>query len=524
MPRPDGDNNQPEETQEFIVRANSEEVEQVLPFDDDEDDDEPCPMCAHCGNWEVGEEGDLCGGCEDNTSVCDFCHDREDNDDIRYFTIRGRISDQSYPSEGEGTACRHCFINGDNVVVCSGCSEAYAADDRGFTWAHTYDVEVRCYNCLESDMENCDDNERDNMPVEHLVVIWRCNPDHSGFSDIELYQIRNFVSNNGSSTSARRNFPPDGHYASPRVWDNEFKKHLALDLPPFHRVRRYFGMEIESINGGEFIPSIQSILPGSNFVYDGSITNRNDTGKEILTPIMRGEGALRKLKAVFALGLEFDSSCGIHIHMDGRDLNWQDLRKLYFFSLKHEDSFYAMVNESRKSCAFCSPLLREPKRLQMLLKAEEKQEAVALMMAVHPDGLIRLKEMQKEKGRPIIVCKSKYEPTIPNFSNREHMEVTNHNARGVFSVGEPRRLWMNLVSWVYRGSVEYRLFQGTSDFPVVSSWVLGLQWMFAYVERTPLQMILKEERPLKELMPRRVVEPFTDLLPDRETPLLIGEN
>lgn len=50
-----------------------------------------------------------------------------------------------------------------------------------------------------------------------------------------------------------------------------------------------------------------------------------------------------------------DSSCGLHVHVDARDLAWSDVDRLFRLWLCVQDAMYSLVAPSRKQNHYCEP-------------------------------------------------------------------------------------------------------------------------------------------------------------------------
>jgi hypothetical protein len=90
--------------------------------------------------------------------------------------------------------------------------------------------------------------------------------------------------------------------------------------------------------------------------YDSS------AGWEVVTPAltMEADGRCPELEkgcgAIGALRPVIDSACGLHVHVEARDLNWRDLQNLVALWARYEPFFYSMLPQSRHANNFCIPL------------------------------------------------------------------------------------------------------------------------------------------------------------------------
>jgi hypothetical protein len=177
---------------------------------------------------------------------------------------------------------------------------------------------------------------------------------------------------------------------------------------------------------------------GGAIVHDGSIDGNNPF--EINTAPANGDMYLKQVNEICSnlksLSGEANKSCGLHVHVDARDFNFYDIRKLVFLYSKIEDSLFQLVPVSRRNSRFCKPCAKEYVRdLESL--SSPKANSGKIIENVYGSKVV-LSDVSRDKY---------------------------HDAR---------YRALNVHSWVYRGTIECRLFEGTVNYTDIANW--GMLW------------------------------------------------
>ena len=172
-------------------------------------------------------------------------------------------------------------------------------------------------------------------------------------------------------------------------------------------------------------------------VTDGSL---GDNGREYVSPIFQGDEGFQAIKkftgALQGWGYFVNNSCGLHVHIDGRDLGCVQIKRLLRLTRYFEPVLYAMLPESRHEGSYSVPLEKFPKsRFRIGVKDE--------------DALKRL--WYGPKGSRKVDLKSKY-----------------HHSR---------YYGLNIHSWFYRRSLEFRYHSGTLSFQKIANFIVICQAM-----------------------------------------------
>ena len=240
--------------------------------------------------------------------------------------------------------------------------------------------------------------------------------------------------------------------------------------------RRPFGLEVETINAANYSLAISSLAPGMEQVYDGSI-NHDGYGAEIVTPILQGDDGLEVIKGICEIPLEMNNSCGIHLHIGTGDYTWRDLRKLVVFAMKLQDEIFMLVPKQRRTSRYCKKLGRA---VGLLLLAKSRDEFLSSFFAISLDYMAQHKAIAKAK----MVQAQKY-----------HLWVGGQQVPP-----GSRYIWCNICSWYYRGTIEIRLLEGTTNYERIKHWIWLWQYILLWLEGHTMAEVV-EVRLLKDILP-----------------------
>lgn len=199
-------------------------------------------------------------------------------------------------------------------------------------------------------------------------------------------------------------------------------------------------MEIEVAEVGQNNHTVAGVIEGHGgaIVHDGSIQGRHTF--EINTAPASGDKFVKQINEICeALNTDkakVNKSCGLHVHVDARDFNFYDVRKLVFLYEKLEDALYGIVAPSRRQSTYCQPC-----------------------------GPKFVKNLEQN-----IVPKDNEKTLIKNvYGSEENIAYLKRN-----KYHSARYAALNVHSWVYRGSIECRMHQGTVNAKKIIAW--GMLW------------------------------------------------
>ena len=241
---------------------------------------------------------------------------------------------------------------------------------------------------------------------------------------------------------------------------------------------RFLATEIEVsgvLTGGNINTARVLKKWGGAIVGDGSVPN----GFEINTAPAAGDVFIAELQEICEAlqkdGAYADSNAGAHVHVDARDFQFYDMRRLVFLYAKVEDALYGLVAPGRLHSDYC-----------------------------HPCGELYTKNLRKglvPKDNKVVLLKNMY--NLSKDPDRQIKDV--RRSKG----STPNRYYgLNLHSWMYRGTIECRTMHGSTDATKLTNW--GILW--AAILDHAMKMTEKQIDALN----KRPIELLYDIAPTEE--------
>lgn len=212
---------------------------------------------------------------------------------------------------------------------------------------------------------------------------------------------------------------------------DRFHKGKPGDVGPV----RFVSAEIEVANADDDLVSSVVRRWGGGIVEDGSLPS---TGCEINTAPAKGSAWRSQIqeigRALYHSGASVTNSCGLHVHVDARDFNYYDIRRLMKLYYRIEPGIYGLVSNSRRGIDTCRPC---GDQFAQCLTSNGKINKKEIFMAVYG----------QEPGRVV---------------NKRELKYDKYNGA--------RYRALNLHSWLYHGTIECRLHQGSTNAEKIQWW------------------------------------------------------
>lgn len=148
---------------------------------------------------------------------------------------------------------------------------------------------------------------------------------------------------------------PDTNYGGS---SHELNK-IASKTFQLNKSRRYAGFEMELCTSGQF-PSISDMRGLGKFCKDRSITpyHSDDKTIEFVSNPANGDALMQliqdaTLKINKAEGTYVNNSCGLHVHVEAKDLKEFQLKNLFYWWQALEPIFFSLVAGSREKNHCC---------------------------------------------------------------------------------------------------------------------------------------------------------------------------
>jgi hypothetical protein len=177
---------------------------------------------------------------------------------------------------------------------------------------------------------------------------------------------------------------------------------------------------------------------------------------EVVTPILQYEDIedLQELvRKLVAAGAVANSSCGIHVHVDGANHTPESLTRLLNFAIGRQDLFYEALQIGDRANRWCHKISRS------LLKAMRSDKNMT-------------------KARMETIWYSRANDGYVGGISHEHYNSTRYHG-------------INLHAFFTKGTVEFRLFNGTTHAGKIKAYIQFCLAMSAWAITAPDKMYYK---------------------------------
>lgn len=200
-----------------------------------------------------------------------------------------------------------------------------------------------------------------------------------------------------------------------------------------------------------------------------------------------------------------NNTCGLHVHVDARDFDYYDIAKLIVVWSKIENDVYRLCNTKRSGSDYCWMLFRP-------LEGIEGRKPWISNYIVHSlnKPWIKLQDLKALVLEAVYRHKITW-PTsktdtamqgLEYIKNLYRSKYLNHGYRPADNYGRlwnPRYAGLNLHSWFYRNTIEFRMKEGTLDFDEIISWAVLCGSIIELVKGLSYQQV-QDIRCLRDLL------------------------
>ena len=261
------------------------------------------------------------------------------------------LEDELTRTPGGEDYCEDCFS--ESYSNCDSCNEFYENDD-----CHQYNGEYYCADCYSESFVDC-------VECEEIV-----NRDYAMWSEREeQYYCEDC-------------YPGEGE-------DVDLESYGRVNLHKskcFNRNKfsRAVGIELEAINedydcmDSDFYEDNWEFKNNWNVIHDGSIDSGEGKGREFITRGgLSGDELYQSIDNITSMlkfrGWQVNRSCGMHVHIDARDLNWREIKYILAVSKLSEQIIYKMLPRSRVDGRWCK---RIPIDINDILNIKDNQDFI----------------------------------------------------------------------------------------------------------------------------------------------------
>jgi hypothetical protein len=173
-----------------------------------------------------------------------------------------------------------------------------------------------------------------------------------------------------------------------------------------------------------------------------------------------------------------NDSCGFHVHIDARDLTGYEIRRVINLYRILESGFYRLVSPGRETNDYCRIIPQEVWKCLPQLNSASTLPSIRtelLRMIYDPSGIYKdLNVPAGPTARRVL---------YPEMLSQNRGHRGNNGALGC-------RYWgLNIHSWYYRGTLEFRMHEGTVDPEEIYGWTRWCMWFVEMASRLTDQEI-----------------------------------
>lgn len=287
---------------------------------------------------------------------------------------------------------------------------------------------------------------------------------------------------------------------------------------------RAIGLELELSNFGSWAveEKMKAKLPGGfayNIDHDGSV--KPSMKEAVFAPLAGDQQVIQGLNAiaqqVWDHNCEVNETCGYHVHVDARDFSWIDIQKLLiaWVSLENNKNLWKLAGrgpttfsetwlswlEKRDMAKFSTDLKTFKSEVIKLLyntdTSSYKEHLASIAKSErylkHYNDVVTHNQLTTKANHIKLPKVAEY---LTSLIEHKRMKANRGWNRAVRS----RYLDLNIHSWLFRGTVEYRLAAGTVDANDIRMWPLFCLWFTEAISRTSLNIIRRHTLQREDLI------------------------
>lgn len=292
---------------------------------------------------------------------------------------------------------------------------------------------------------------------------------------------------------------------------NPLKQNLYVNKLP-----RMLGIESELATFGSFKELPRKASYQYQITHDGSV---KPSGQEVVLSPLVGDKFIKGIwqfaEDCMKAKATVNTTCGVHVHVDGRDIDSFGIRRLIQLYTVLEPVIYkALISRERYE--------KETKRLRYYPESRKtwnnnlvrlwnctsegdiKKIITEVLYSVsYPERLGNpakplpatvCPKCGGPKGSGATMCRTCLNMTMQIEETVKRYKGTKYGLRPDGITGS--RYWgFNLHSWMYRGTVEFRMKEGTTSLTELVCWPLFCGWMVHLAAQLPDAVI----RPIKTI-------------------------
>lgn len=268
---------------------------------------------------------------------------------------------------------------------------------------------------------------------------------------------------------------------------------------PQHRLGAKFGTfnlnSLPRLLGIELEISEWKNLPHERFKYLGYQTAHDwsvqPSGQEMVIAPMNGDafikGMIELAEKIYTSGAKFNQTCALHVHVDGTNMLYWDIRRLLRIYARIEGDIYDyLILPHRRDIPtvthYCQMMTRRHEYCDRCARFDDQYPQQRRQLPMLNSMLRALNTAKSNTDLKAMVLEMLYNlnpmPQAARTQNRlvpgryEELQ-TRKGGRYEWC----RYVGLNLHAWQYRGTIEWRMKEGTGEFEELLAWPLWCGWI-----------------------------------------------
>lgn len=236
-----------------------------------------------------------------------------------------------------------------------------------------------------------------------------------------------------------------------------------------NRLPRPMGVEVELAAWGNLRNTPQQHLIWKA-EHDGSVSSQQELVSSPLAGDAFVAGMLELGKNLAMNGCTVDNTCGFHVHVDARDLSWWEVRRVLDIYCRVEEDIYryllspARISDPEYVQRFYSRCARYYSRVLTVPTKDSTTIKQSLVKLIY-----ELDKLPNAQGK-------NWAASLERFNYSRGRKYGN-GGTNVATALRARYWGLNLHSFFHRGTIEFRMKEGTVDVQELVCWPLLCGWI-----------------------------------------------
>lgn len=251
--------------------------------------------------------------------------------------------------------------------------------------------------------------------------------------------------------------------------------------------------------------------------------------QEMVIAPLRGDQFLRAMlelgEALYRTGAKVNTTCAYHVHVDGSDLSYWELRKILRVYERLEGEIYDhLILPHRRDVPtvthYCQMLTREHQTCDRCRRFDQQYPGTRQPLIPLSHTIERMNCARTTGDLKAEVIRMLYGMTSMEGRDRASQLQVRKGGRYEWC----RYVGLNLHAWMYRGTIEWRMKEGTTSTEDLLTWPLWCGWFVEACSRMKDKVSREEQFSLvgftERYMPRWITDWVERKVAEKEKPVM----